>query len=104
MQPGESVLVESMHPALHGDGVLAQVVGDFIARHAPADQEHTVKSVVIARLLRTEDLLLHRNLHDLGIFDLQFTHRYFWIDFCRKLAKTPPEVKAIMLHYLCRSV
>jgi len=43
-------------------------------------------------------------LHDLGIFDLQFTHRYFWIDFRRKLAKTPPEVKAIMLHYLCRPV
>jgi hypothetical protein len=60
--------------------------------------------MVVARLLRALNLLLHGNLHDLpiGHFKLAHTHLPFWTR--ASIRKRHSEVKPIILHYLCRSV
>jgi hypothetical protein len=74
LKPGQSASLESSKPMLHRAGTLAKVVGHFVATESRTAQQHAVEPVVIPRLLRTVNLLLHGNPHDVCIAYFQSAH------------------------------
>jgi hypothetical protein len=73
LQPGKASPLKSVHPTLHGRGILSQPLGDLVAVHALADEQQPMQAMVIARLVGTENLLLQRNQHDANIGNLQLS-------------------------------
>jgi hypothetical protein len=55
--------------------VLPKEIPNLIAAQTSTNQQHTVKSMVIAGLLGARNLLLNRNTHNASIGDLKFFHR-----------------------------
>jgi hypothetical protein len=96
-QAFEAPVLEALHPALHGAGILVEELGHRPGAFAFRHQQQPVQSVVVARFLGAGDLLADRHLHDLGIADLELAHR-----------RLPEGIRRdhtrVMRHYLCRRV
>jgi hypothetical protein len=64
-----------MDPTLDSRGVLAKPAGDIVATMALADEQHSMKPVVVTRFIGATDLLLKGNSHGFGICNLKRFHR-----------------------------
>jgi hypothetical protein len=74
-QTSKAVPFETANPALNSGRVLSKEIPHLIAAQSATDQQHAVKSMVIAGLLGARNLLLNRNTHNSSIGDLKFFHR-----------------------------
>src|SRR6185312_9098012 len=89
-QTSKAFFFKAMNPVLNRAWCIAQELGHLTTAHTLSHQQQSVKAVVVSRLLRTADLILQREDHDLGIRDLEFSHA----------GRVPPVTR--MRNYLCR--
>jgi hypothetical protein len=101
-QGAEAFRFKPLHPTFDGPWILPEEVSDVIAAEAMADEEDSMKPMVIPRFLGSADFLLNRNLHDFSVGDLQFAH--IRPSLPTSMAGKGPRNNLIMRHYLCRSV
>jgi hypothetical protein len=73
-QAGQPVLLELMHPSLHGARRVAQQPPHLRAGHPLCYQEHPMQAVVIARLLGPANLILQSQHDHVGVGDGQGLH------------------------------
>jgi hypothetical protein len=74
LQPRKTVFFKSAHPVLDSSRSVTKKLGNLGTAKPGANQQDTVKSVVIARFFGSCDFLLDGNSHDLGILNLEFAH------------------------------
>jgi hypothetical protein len=96
-QPVKTDPLEAMDPTLDRGGMFAKPFPHVITAMALANQQNSVQAMVVARLIRAADLLLHGDSHRLSISNLQSFHALL-------LAERRPNGKNNMLHYLWRCV
>jgi hypothetical protein len=63
-----------MNPVLHAPSRIAQQGGDLGTGHSLGNEEHAMESVVVARLVRTTNLILQPQNDAGGIGDLERLH------------------------------
>jgi hypothetical protein len=73
-QSGEPSGLEASHPIFRGSWSIPQKPRDLGTGHPLGDQQHTMQSVIIARFLRTANLILQSQYDARGISDLQWFH------------------------------
>lgn len=74
LQACKAALLEPLGPAFNSSRILAQKIGNVVTAQSLGKQQDSVQPVIITGLLGSENLLLHGNLHDLNIRNLQFAH------------------------------
>ena len=97
LQASKTAILKTTDPVLHGAGTLAKEFCHFVTAKARAYQQDSMKAMVITGLIRSEDLLLYCDLHDICIFDFEFAHGALLP--ARSIAE-----RNIMRNYLCRYV
>ena len=73
-QPGETLGFKTPHPIFNGTGSVAQQSPHVRAGRSLGHQEDPVQTVIIARFLRTPNLVLQSQNHRSGIINLQWSH------------------------------
>jgi hypothetical protein len=73
-QPRETLGFKTPYPILDGTRSVAQQAPDFRARRSLGHQEDPMETVIIARFLRTANLVLQAQDHRSSIIDLQWSH------------------------------
>lgn len=74
VQPAEAFGFKSLDPTFDRRRMLPQPVGNLVTAIALSHQEHPMKSVVIARLFRTVNLVLQGQGHCGDVSDLEAFH------------------------------
>jgi hypothetical protein len=93
VQSLEARRLEAMDPALHGGGVFPQPFSHVITTVALANQQNSMKPVIIPGFIGPANLLSESDFHCLSIGDLQCFH-------ARLLPEGQTNGKLLMLHYL----
>ena len=75
-QPGQTLGLKASHPVFHRARSISQQPADLRTGHALRHQQHPVEAVIIARFLRTANLVLQSHNDYLGISNLQWSHAY----------------------------
>jgi hypothetical protein len=73
-QPCQTVGFKTPNPILDGARSVAQQTSDFRAPRSLGHQEDPMETVIIARFLRTANLVLQAQYHRSSIIDLQWSH------------------------------
>ena len=73
-QPRETLGFKTLHPILDGARSVAQQAPDFRAGRSLGHQEDPMETVIIARFLRTANLILQAQDHRSSIGDLEWSH------------------------------
>jgi hypothetical protein len=97
LQAREATLFKTADPVLHGPAAVSEQFRHFTARKSGAYQHDPMETVVISRLLGSENFLLYRNPNNVRIFNFEFAHGSLLS--ARKIAK-----RSNMRNYLCRYV
>jgi hypothetical protein len=92
-QSSKAAPFEAMHPTLNRSRMFAEPVGDVITAMALTDEQYTVESMVVTRLIGTADLLLQGYSHRLRIGNLKCFH-------AGSLRHTRMFNQPFILHYL----
>jgi hypothetical protein len=74
LESGKTTVFKAPHPVLNGAGTVPEQFSDLIATQSGTHQQDPVQTVIIARILGSHDFILHCELHNLGILDLELTH------------------------------
>lgn len=75
-QPGKALGLKTPHPILDSARSISEQTADFWASGTLGHQQHAVETVIIARFLRTTNLVLQSEDHSSGISNLQRFHVY----------------------------
>jgi hypothetical protein len=94
----KAALFETLNPAFHSAWVLPENITNLIAGEPLSYQQDPVQSVVIAGFFGSQNFLLHRNAHNFGIGDLQFTHARALLPI--NMTGSAHENNLFMRHYL----
>lgn len=97
-QPIQAIFFEPLDPTLHGTWVLSKGVGHLLTTLSASNQQQSMQSMAIARLVGADNFLLNGDTHYLGVSNFQSPHDGI------SLAMESPEVYPIMRRYLCRYV
>jgi len=73
-QASQASRFKPMHPILHRARRVPQHACGLAATQPLGDQENTMQAVIIARLIRTTNLILERGDHRLSVCNLQWLH------------------------------
>ena len=73
-QPGQASLFKIMNPVLHRAWGVPQQSSCLRTGHALSDQKHPVKAVIVARFLRTANLVLKSENHGSRVGDRKWFH------------------------------
>jgi len=75
-QPPKSLGLKTSHPILDGARGISEQAADFWTSRALGHQQHSMETVIIARLFRPPNLVLQPEDHSSGISNLQWFHAY----------------------------
>ena len=74
LKSGKPASSEAINPIMNSPASLTEVAADLLNRNAPAQEQQTVKPVIVPRILGTGNLLLERYRHSFCIFNNKSTH------------------------------
>jgi hypothetical protein len=74
-KPCKATFFKSADPILNSTWPMAEKLSNLGATEPRANKQNAVKSVIISRVLGSQNLLLHSDLHDLCILNLKLAHR-----------------------------
>ncbi len=74
LQTGKTALFKTMDPVLHSPRTVSEKGCDFGAAIPGADQEDSMKLMIVPRLIRPQNFLLNRNSNNVRILDFEFAH------------------------------
>jgi hypothetical protein len=72
----KTALLKTTHPVLNRASTSPEEICHLRTTEAAADQKYAMQAVVISRLLRSENFILHCQSNDLCIFDLKLAHGF----------------------------
>jgi len=72
--PGQTAVFKMANPILHRPWGVPEKLTDFRAGHTLRDEQHSVKAVIVARFLRTTNLILKSQNHGSSIGDRKWFH------------------------------
>src|SRR5579872_1087483 len=75
-QTGQTLVLKTPHPVLHGAWGVAEQAADLGTGYSLGHQQHPMEPVIIARFFRTANLVLQSQNHCFGISNLQWSHAY----------------------------
>jgi len=73
-EPGQTAVFKMSNPILHRPWGVPEKLTDFRAGHTLSDEQHPVKAVIVARFLRTTNLILKSQHHGSSIGDRKWFH------------------------------
>src|SRR5271157_3309939 len=74
LQPRQASPLKTVHPTLHGRGILSQPLSHLVTIQALADEQQSMQAMVVTRLVRSKNLLLQRHAQEVNIRNLQLPH------------------------------